>query len=105
VVVLLLALPVGLLAVLYDPARLVLERAWPVCIPASLGYVVAYLLADRRAKRLIDESDAMICPRCRYHLAGLDEQGTCPECGQPYGADDLRELWHRVYWSHDGVPE
>lgn len=24
------------------------------------------------------------CPHCRYPLGGLADEGTCPECGQPY---------------------
>lgn len=105
IVAVLLAVPGGVLAAFFEPVRAALEFGWVVFIPATLGYVAAYLAADRRAKRLIAEHDSMICPRCRYLLDDLGESGACPECGRAYTASELRELWHRAYWSHARIPD
>lgn len=35
------------------------------------------------------------CPNCEYSLKGLNATGRCPECGNEYSPDLLREEWAR----------
>lgn len=34
-----------------------------------------------------------VCWECGYHLRGLGDEGTCPECGKTYTLAELREKW------------
>lgn len=43
----------------------------------------------KRAKEL----GYRVCWHCNYHLRGLPEDGTCPECGKVYMLSDLKSLW------------
>jgi hypothetical protein len=36
-----------------------------------------------------------VCTHCGYHLRGLPETGTCPECGQPFDTKSVRNEWNR----------
>ncbi len=70
-----------------------------VCLLALLGeFLVSGLLGWRRRRRLyhrVRQSDHRICTSCLYSLAGHGDAGTCPECGQSFTADKLRETWRR----------
>lgn len=47
---------------------------------------------SRHYRRALD-ADGRICWHCGYALAGLADQGACPECGNPYTLAQLRERW------------
>lgn len=73
-----------------------------VFAPTVAGYagVVVQLILRRRGKRLIQQLDFRLCPRCRYDLSALDRArsartrtGTCPECGHAFNIDDIRRYW------------
>ncbi len=51
----------------------------------------------RRAVAIVQAANFQICPRCRYSLKGLEEQGDCPECGTHYTAASLRTEWADAY--------
>lgn len=36
------------------------------------------------------------CPHCGYDLAGLPDEGSCPECGAPFDAGAMRPPEHVV---------
>lgn len=39
----------------------------------------------------------MVCPACEYDLGELAESAACPECGQAYNPQSLRETWENIY--------
>jgi uncharacterized paraquat-inducible protein A len=46
---------------------------------------------------LLKRNECRVCPRCRYVLSGLDDEGTCPECGMRYTLAGLEAVWRRTY--------
>ena len=50
-----------------------------------------------RTKARLARNDWFLCPWCRYALAGLDEQGICPECGAGYRKDVCVQLYQSAY--------
>lgn len=70
-----------------------------LCLLGLLGEVlVSGLLGWQRRRRLYRRvcwSRYRVCTSCLYSLAGHGETGACPECGQPFTADELRETWSR----------
>lgn len=66
---------------------------------AIFSMVVGILLQSwgrSRLSRRLQQSDGRLCPRCHYNLAGLTDEGHCPECGEPYSPDQLAEAWRRA---------
>jgi ssDNA-binding Zn-finger/Zn-ribbon topoisomerase 1 len=64
---------------------------------------MAGLFLARRARRIILKHDFRICPRCRYFLHGLPDEGSCPECGNRFGREQLVSLWKKRYRLCDAV--
>ncbi len=69
----------------------------PTIIATQLLMVALLRKEQRRAKAVVEAADFKICPRCRYSLKGLDDQGDCPECGRRYSQDELRRTWTAAY--------
>lgn len=46
------------------------------------------------SRRAAGSSDTL-CPKCYYALTGLEERGTCPECGTPYDIEQVKQAWAR----------
>lgn len=51
----------------------------------------------RRSIRMLTEHAWKVCPRCRYPLDHLPDEGTCPECGEAYSDRSVGEAWGRTY--------
>lgn len=48
----------------------------------------------------LDHSNfGMSCPVCRYSLAGLPNQGNCPECDTPFNQSDLKASLYLKRWT------
>lgn len=50
-----------------------------------------------RTKARLARSEWFLCPWCRYSLAGLGDQGVCPECGAGYRKDVCVQLYQSAY--------
>lgn len=47
----------------------------------------------RRFVQTVREAEYRVCPTCGYPLKGLADAGNCPECGEVYELDALRQQW------------
>ncbi len=67
---------------------------------ALLGHICTKIVWDRRWRRqFVDHlrrSDHLVCPNCRYSLAGHAHGGACPECAYAFTPESLRDDWHDV---------
>lgn len=49
------------------------------------------------ARKRLREAGYRVCPTCSYDLSASALQGVCPECGDPYSPETLREKWEEAY--------
>ena len=54
-------------------------------------------LTARRTQTRAKKHGWFLCPWCRYTLTGLDDTGTCPECGNPYEKQACVTLFELAY--------
>ena len=47
-------------------------------------------------RRLHCDADGRICPKCGHLLVGLEDEGTCPECGTPFNLADVKRQWQSI---------
>lgn len=64
-------------------------------IPAVVIYPVGYLV-QRRTVRDWHRARGRLCAHCGYDVSALDDPGTCPECGNPYGLEQDAAMWNEV---------
>ena len=62
-----------------------------VALVAAVFYLRNRVL--RRFVQTVREAEYRVCPTCGYPLKGLADAGNCPECGEAYELDALREQW------------
>jgi len=66
---------------------------------ASCGVVsVCFAFGMRRNFTRAKDVGGRVCWNCGYVLAGLADDGTCPECGNAYAIKDLRARWMLSDW-------
>ncbi len=68
---------------------------------AGMWYGFATRKQVLRAARL----QYRVCWNCGYHLRGLAESGSCPECGDAYTGPTLREKWGGAHDRHPSTTE
>lgn len=68
-----------------------------------IAVIFAFVISLRRHCRVVPDPHAVnahpACANCRYSLAGLSLQGTCPECGITYDIKTPTRI-HRNYTCH-----
>ena len=67
------------------------------CMLVSFIGVLLVLKGRRRGSTQVLARRGRVCLRCRYPLPGTDEMGVCPECGDPFTADDNLVAWRARY--------
>lgn len=58
-----------------------------------------YAASMRRQFKRAHDAGGRMCWNCGYALAGLADDGRCPECGRDYRLRELRENWKLSEWS------
>ncbi len=54
-----------------------------------------------RFHRFLRSHDLLVCLGCGYILKHLPSVHTCPECGEAYDFEDLRQTWQR--WAESNI--
>lgn len=76
-----------------------------VGVVASAGYPLSRYHMRRRYRALADR-DWRVCRWCRFDLRGLPDKGKCPECGEDYSIDEVRQWWKDMMEAEIGtIPE
>jgi hypothetical protein len=57
------------------------------------GSWIVFRHLNRRRYREAKSSDFRRCTKCMHDLAGLAEEGVCPECGAPFTLVALEQAW------------
>jgi len=67
-------------------------------------YWVNYLVAALRVRSVsramhakLEKYHGQLCTACGYVLAGHEDSGTCPECGEDYSIADAQEQWEQSF--------
>ena len=69
------------------------DWALPVALVVILAVWVPPWYAKRRLNRFVRRNRFRVCPYCAYVLAGLPDKHNCPECGNLYDLEEVRQLW------------
>ena len=48
-------------------------------------------------RRKVIAHKGRVCGNCLFALAGLDTEGICPECGEPFAIEDTIKGWERDF--------
>lgn len=75
------------------PAGLAVWVAIAALFVAFLGRRILGPLASARQLRGLKAIGFRVCPRCQYDLRAQEEDGDCPECGEPFDARTLEREW------------
>ena len=76
-------------------------RGVPLVMQAAMwtAVLILHLALRRREKRFVERVrglDYRVCPSCGYLLTGLPDSGKCPECGEDYELQKLRDIWRHA---------
>jgi hypothetical protein len=77
---------------------------WWVFVAAGLGIMLVpttlHEIARRRKRSRSDQwlrsIGYLACPECLYELRATSSHGRCPECGTPFDAAQLPDIWRRI---------
>ncbi len=67
-------------------------------------FAIQPALTARRTQSRAKKHGWFLCPWCRYTLTGLDDEGTCPECGNPYEKQACVVLFESAYRGYKPDP-
>lgn len=80
--------------------------SWGVIGGAVAWILLAWLATHwehrsiRRRTRYVHDKHGRVCFECGFDLEGLDDRGTCPECGRAYDVErNLRRFQPRYRWT------
>lgn len=59
----------------------------------AVALALAFRFARHRARTKLKSCELLACLNCAHDLRGLGRFGRCPECGQPFDADECRRRW------------
>lgn len=75
----------------------------PVVIGGQLlltGVFVGWFVASHRGLiRRLGQTHNRLCLECGYDVSTLPEHGACPECGEPFKHEELRNMWLDVNYA------
>lgn len=71
---------------------------WIVAIVVSglIAFAMVWY-SNRRARRLLEDENHLLCLRCRYSLRASGAEGVCPECGIQFDAEQVQAAWNSRY--------
>jgi len=55
-----------------------------------------FLARNGRLRRRLRAASGRLCVHCTFDLRGMDDTGTCPECGRPFDAARDRQRWREL---------
>ncbi len=58
---------------------------------------VNFFVAHWQKYLVLKKSDFCLCKSCGYYLLQINIKGKCPECGESYVLDELKQQWQRRY--------
>jgi len=62
----------------------------------TCAFVLLNLASWKRTTAAVRAADFRLCIFCGYPLTGIDEAGSCPECGKPFDIEETQRLWRAV---------
>jgi predicted RNA-binding Zn-ribbon protein involved in translation (DUF1610 family) len=71
---------------------------YPILFLSFVGSIVFPRLLKRAVRRLggeVQRNNLEHCLECGYPLRGLPAEHRCPECGEAYNIDVVKETWRR----------
>lgn len=79
----------------YPTSSLLAPATWAALLCPPILVVVWLFFRERRVSRELAEArgqGGVLCEHCGYPLVGAS-RGTCPECGEAFELDTLKEKW------------
>ena len=67
-----------------------------LCFLAIPIYIIIRQFVITKRLRLVAQRDFLVCEKCAYPLQNTDGD-KCPECGQSYERERLRQRWYMTY--------
>jgi len=62
-----------------------------------MAFTILVRRALRRFRAEVRSNNLEHCLECGYPLKGLPAEHRCPECGEPYSMETVRQTWRRYF--------
>jgi hypothetical protein len=86
----------------FRPSRGMVGLMAGLLLVLLLSGLVVPIMLTRRLRARLAESDWRRCLHCFFDLRGLPAHGMCPECGEAYEIDKVREEWMKEVGTRRG---